>query len=181
MQKNWMTENEELTLKKSMDKLVDVLYFLRKTKNINELTDVYDTFNRYKKFKEKISNYNSDMAYISCLMAKEWLIKRFGSKIKDVLDVSRKSQSTKGFDIDINVDNCRIIAEIKNTVPCKKDGSFGAQQIKSIDNDLHKLRNRKAKHKFFFITNLRSYEILNSEKYKHKNKGIELVLLSKQK
>lgn len=177
MQKKWMTKNEEFVLNKSMEKLVEARSFLRNINNIGDAIDVYEIFDKYKNFKEKISNYNNDMAYISCLMAKKWLIKKIGSEIKDVLDVSEKSQSARGFDIEI--EKYDIIGEIKNTVPCTKNKDFGAQQIKSIENDLNKLRNGKADHKFFFVTNPRSYEILNSEKYKDKIKGIELVLLSR--
>ena len=111
MTSKWMTENEKTALKASMDKLAG-LRALKSTEN------VYDAFDAYKNFKDAIGNYNSDMAYISCLMAKKWLIKRFGNHVSDSLDVSQKSQSAKGFDIELR--ECDIVGEIKNTVPCKK-------------------------------------------------------------
>ena len=74
MTSKWMTENEKQALKGSMDKLAGFLA-LKNTEN------VYDAFDAYRNFKNTIGNYNSDMAYISCLMAKKWLVKRFGNRI----------------------------------------------------------------------------------------------------
>jgi hypothetical protein len=172
MTSKWMTENEKTALKASMDKLAG-LRALKNTEN------VYDAFDAYKNFKDAIGNYNSDMAYISCLMAKKWLIKRFGNHVSDSLDVSQKSQSAKGFDIELR--ECDIVGEIKNTVPCKKDGSFGAQQLASIDSDLQKLRNSGIKNKFFFVTDKKCFDNLKDEKFKQKLKGIELVPLFNEK
>ncbi|MBQ3840460.1 MAG: hypothetical protein II819_11105 [Fibrobacter sp.] len=172
MTSKWMTENEKTALKASMDKLAG-LRALKNTEN------VYDAFDAYKNFKDAIGNYNSDMAYISCLMAKKWLIKRFGNHVSDSLDVSKKSQSAKGFDIEI--EEYDIVGEIKNTVPCKKDGSFGAQQLASIDSDLQKLRNSGVKNKFFFVTDKKCFDNLKDEKFKQKLKGIELVPLFNEK
>ena len=167
-----MTEKEKKALNESMDKLAGFLAF-RITEN------VYDAFEKYQKFKKLVGNYNSDMAYISCLMAKKWLVKRFGNRISVFLDVSKKSQSAKGFDIEI--EKYDIVGEIKNTVPCKKDGGFGAQQMASIDNDLQKLRNFGCKNKFFFVTDKKCFDNLKNEKFKQKLKGIELVPLFKNK
>ena len=172
MTSKWMTENEKTALKASMDKLAG-LRALKNTEN------VYDAFDAYKNFKDAIGNYNSDMAYISCLMAKKWLIKRFGNHVSDSLDVSQKSQSAKGFDIELR--ECDIVGEIKNTVPCKKDGSFGAQQLASIDSDLQKLRNSGIKNKFFFVTDKKCFDNLKDEKFKQKLKGVELVPLFNEK
>ena len=172
MTSKWMTENEKTALKASMDKLAS-LRALKNTEN------VYDAFDAYKNFKDAIGNYNSDMAYISCLMAKKWLIKRFGNHVSDSLDVSKKSQSAKGFDIEFR--ECDIVGEIKNTVPCKKDGSFGAQQLASIDSDLQKLRNSGVKNKFFFVTDKKCFDNLKDEKFKQKLKGTELVPLFNEK
>lgn len=173
MTSKWMTENEKTALKASMDKLAG-LRALKNTEN------VYDAFDAYRNFKDAIGNYNSDMAYISCLMAKKWLIKRFGNHVSDSLDVSKKSQSAKGFDIEI--EECDIVGEIKNTVPCKKkDDGFGAQQIASIERDLEKLRNSGVKNKFFFVTDKKCFDNLKDEKFKQKLKGIELVPLFNEK
>lgn len=173
MASKWMTENEKTALKASMDKLAG-LRALKNTEN------VYDAFDAYKNFKDAIGNYNSDMAYISCLMAKKWLIKRFGNHVSDSLDVSQKSQSAKGFDIELR--ECDIVGEIKNTVPCKKkDDGFGAQQIASIERDLEKLRNSGVKNKFFFVTDKKCFDNLKDEKFKQKLKGIELVPLFNEK
>lgn len=172
MTSKWMTENEKTALKASMDKLAG-LRALKNTEN------VYDAFDAYRNFKDAIGNYNSDMAYISCLMAKKWLIKRFGNHVSDSLDISKKSQSAKGFDIEI--EEYDIVGEIKNTVPCKKDGSFGAQQLASIDSDLQKLRNSGVKNKFFFVTDKKCFDNLKDEKFKQKLKGIELVPLFNEK
>lgn len=173
MTSKWMTENEKTALKASMDKLAG-LRALKNTEN------VYDAFDAYRNFKDAIGNYNSDMAYISCLMAKKWLIKRFGNHVSDSLDVSKKSQSAKGFDIELR--ECDIVGEIKNTVLCKKkDDGFGAQQIASIERDLEKLRNSGVKNKFFFVTDKKCFDNLKDEKFKQKLKGIELVPLFNEK
>ena len=144
-------------------------------------TDVYESFDKYKEFKKKISNYSSDMAYISCLMAKEWLAKKFGDRIKNSLDVALKSQSAKGLDIELEIDKYGvIIGEIKNTVPCKNDGKLlGAQQEKSVKIDLEKLRDKNAAYKYFFVTNEDCARVLCGRNYKKLFKGIKLVLLSR--
>lgn len=55
--------------------------------------------------------------------------------------------NANGYDL-VDVDE-RIIAEIKCNIPCKKDHTYGAQQIKNILDDIEHManENKKKKHK----------------------------------
>ncbi len=75
--------------------------------------------------KRIIGNFDNDISFISCLMAKEFLCRRHSF---NSIDVSAKSQSAPGLDIDeMTLDGHRVIAEIKATIPYKET-DLGAQQ-----------------------------------------------------
>ena len=68
--------------------------------------------------KRIIGNFDNDISFISCLMAKEFLCRRHSFK---TFDVSAKSQSAPGLDVDeMTLDGHRVIAEIKATIPYKE-------------------------------------------------------------
>lgn len=126
--------------------------------------------------KEVQGHIHNDLGFLSTLLAKEWLCKEFPGL---GFGSAEKAQGARGLDIELCTANGeRIVAEIKNTVPCKRDGDFGANQINSISNDVSKLKEAEADHKFFFVTNEKTFNLL---KGKHKSKtpqAIEIVLLS---
>ena len=62
-------------------------------------------------------------------------------EIKEILAVhDAKKPNANGFDIDFVNSNCRILAEIKSTVPINRSDKFGIAQINSILDDAIKLK-----------------------------------------
>ena len=124
-----------------------------------------------------MGNFNTDVSFISCLMATDYLCGQFNL---GNFDVSEKSQSAPGPDIEVyTVEGKKNIAEIKSTNPYK-DNDFGSQQIDSLRNDFSKLKNSSADYKYMFVTNESAYNILN-KKYSAELEGIMLVLLEQKK
>jgi len=126
-------------------------------------------------FRKVQGNISNPISFLACLLAKDYLAKRF-----DVsnFDAASKAQGAPGLDIDFIADKERIIGEIKTTVPysgAKND--FGAQQKMSFRADFLKLGRETADHKFLFVTNRRTHEII-LRKYSHELLGVEIVLLS---
>jgi hypothetical protein len=149
-------------------------------KNYLDNSDIYQTDNTgqiYKYLNEikKIQgNLHNSISYVSCLWVKEYLQKKYNI---DNIDVSSKAQGANGLDIDEKLDDGkRIICEIKTIFPYGKN-DFGAQQKKSFRKDFKKLNETSADYKILFVTELKSFEILN-KKYKNElNENVEIVLL----
>ena len=107
------------------------------------------------------------------MLAKEYLLLNYD--IND-FDVSKKSQSTNGLDIDETLNNGkRIICEIKTIYPYKKN-DFGAEQIKNFRIDFKKLNENIADYKILFVTEQKTFQILN-EKYIDELKNVKIILL----
>ena len=138
--------------------------------------DIYDVYKSFNKIKEILGNFNNDVSFVSCLMAKDFLQSQFDIKN---FDVAEKAQSDPGLDIDVyTTDSKKIIAEIKIMVPYKGT-DFGASQIDSLRNDFRKLHNTKADYKFFFVTEQSAFKVLE-RKYSKEFEGIFLILLGKK-
>ena len=124
-------------------------------------------------------NLSNGKSFGACLLAKQYLMKRF--EIAE-LDVSEKPQGARGPDIDVRTkDGERILAEIKTTVPYKLDRrDFGANQKAELRKDWRKLREATADHKFFFLVERNAYEIVHA-RYKSEVCGIEVILLGDER
>ena len=127
---------------------------------------------------KKIQGNNSnDISLAACILAKRYLADRFNI---GNFDVAAKPQGAPGLDIDLQTqdkDRQRIIGEIKTTVPysgAKND--LGANQKDSFNNDFKKLNKTAADHKFFFVTDQQTYEIVR-QRYADKLQGVTIVLL----
>lgn len=122
-------------------------------------------------------NTSNDFSFLACLLAKGYLSKRF--EIRD-FDAAAKPQAAPGLDVDIiTPDGKRVIVEIKTTVPysgAKND--LGAQQKASFQRDFDKLNRSQADYKFFFITDLKTYNIVQQH-YSKLIPGVEIILLAK--
>jgi hypothetical protein len=106
-------------------------------------------------------------------LAKNYLINNH--KIKDI-DVALKPQSANGLDIDeITEDDKKVIAEIKTIYPYA-DNDFGAAQKNSFRKDFDKLNNTKADYKYLFVTEEKTFKILN-RKYTSELKNVKIILL----
>ena len=173
--------NEENMIKKEIDKVYKSFQKLESLRNalftdVNK-GDIYEIFRFFNNIKEIMGNFNTDVSFISCLMATDYLCGQFNL---GNFDVSEKSQSAPGPDIEVyTVEGKKNIAEIKSTNPYK-DNDFGSQQIDSLRNDFSKLKNSSADYKYMFVTNESAYNILN-KKYSAELEGIMLVLLEQKK
>lgn len=121
-------------------------------------------------------NINNDISFIACLMAKDYLVSRFNI---GMFDIAAKPQGAPGLDIDlITSEGEHIIAEIKATVPysgAKND--LGANQRKTFEHDFDKLNRTQAHHKFFFVTDRATFNIVQ-QKYASQVPGVKVVLLT---
>ncbi|MCR5614089.1 hypothetical protein [Treponema sp.] len=168
-------EQDELT--KSFSKLNRLIDEIELSKLDSQDFDIYEVYKSFNKVKEIMGNFNNDISFVACLMAKDFLQSQFD--IED-FDVSEKPQSAPGLDLEVYTkDLKKIIAEIKTTQPYKEN-DFGAKQIESLRNDFKKLHNVAADYKFLFVTEYSAYEVLK-RKYIKEYEGISLVLLEKIK
>ncbi|MCQ2588485.1 MAG: hypothetical protein MJ174_10245 [Treponema sp.] len=173
--------NEENMTKKEIDTVYKSFQKLDSLRNALftevDTGDIYEVFNFFNHIKEVMGNFNNDVSFISCLMAKDYLCNQFNF---GHFDVAEKSQSAPGPDIEVyTADGKKIVAEIKSTIPYK-DNDFGSQQIDSLRNDFSKLKKSSADYKYMFVTNEMAYNILN-KKYSDELEGIMLVLLKRKK
>jgi hypothetical protein len=130
-------------------------------------------YNYLNNIKDIIGNFNEKLSFISCLLAKKYLMEIY--KIEN-FDVALKSQSATGLDIDINtIDGKRIIAEIKTT-NALNENNLGAKQKESICEDLNKLKNKVADYKYLFLTEVNTYNIVKRN-YEEKYKDIKIIIL----
>jgi len=133
-----------------------------------------ECYNYMNKIKSIIENYNTDISFISCLMAKEYLIDKY--EIEN-FDIGSKSQTAPGLDIDLMTkDGIHIIAEIKATMSIR-NSNLGSQQRDKICEDLRKLNEQNADKKYFFVTEQNTYNII-IKKLKRELNDIEIVLLN---
>ena len=168
-------DSEKFQLDNSINKLYNLENFLENFYYDNN-QDIYSLFQIFNNVKEILGNFNTDVSFISCLMAKDYLCNRFTF---NEFDVSEKSQSAPGLDIVVYTDESKkIIGEIKTTNPYKEN-DFGAQQIVSLRKDFEKLKLNSADYKFLFVTNKKAFEILK-RKYINELPNINLVLLEKE-
>ena len=125
-------ETEKNQIRKTFYKLQELMTELRSCNIDFEDLDVYEVYKSLNQIKEIMGNFNNDIGFVSCLMAKEFLETQFHLK---EFDVSEKSQSASGLDIEVYTeDSKRIVAEIKTTCPYKTN-DFGSNQIESLRNE----------------------------------------------
>ena len=123
--------------------------------------------------KRILGNFNEDVSFIASLMAKEFLIVRH--QLSN-FDIALKSQSAKGLDIDeVTTDGARIIAELKATIPYYET-NLGGKQKEEFFKDFKRLQTTEAKFKYFFVTELKTFEIVK-RRYLGHLEGVTLVLL----
>lgn len=162
-------------------------YLQKIAKRLNQLRDFLDSadfeqdmhigkwFECLSQVKAIQGNVNNNISFIACLMAKNYLAQRFDIK---EFDISIKPQGAPGLDIDLKTaDDERIIGEIKTTVPysgAKND--LGAKQKETFQHDFNKLNTTPANHKFFFVTDRATFEVMQ-RRYASQIPGVNIVLL----
>ena len=118
-------------------------------------------------------NLSNSISFIATLLAKRHLATRLDL---GGFDAAEKAQGAPGVDIDVNSpDGRHIVAEIKTTVPYGET-DFGAAQKREFQKDFDKLNESNAAHKFMFVTDDRTFELLRS-KYASRIPGVCIVNL----
>jgi len=110
-----------------------------------------------KKQKEIIGNIDMDIHFLTSYLANSFLGKRHGVTI----DMT-KAVGSSGMDIELE----QVVAEIKTTTPYLEN-DFGARQKETIKKDLERLENADKKHKYFFVIDDKTEQILKQKYSKH--------------
>lgn len=172
------TKNEINEINAIYKKVNAIKEFMNSNEFPEQQSNIIEIFNYLDKLRSTQGNINNDISLIATLLSKEYIVKTHGGQWS--FDAAEKKQGANGLDIDIQYDKQeRLVAEIKTTVPYHQH-DFGAAQRESIQRDIDKLNNASAQYKYFFVTNLRAYEILQKESYKNRMKNITLVLLTNE-
>lgn len=126
------------------------------------------------RFKDGLGNLNNNIGFFATLLAKEYLVKTLAIPPFDAAD---KAQGAPGLDIDLRTANGRrVIAEIKTTHPYKLD-DLGSKQLETFKKDAERLRSESADHKFFFLTDSETFDIMKKPRYRELFHGIRVILL----
>jgi hypothetical protein len=141
------TEGEEKQLVDIISKINALKNYLNNS-GINQTDNVGQIYKYLNKIKNIQGNLHHSISYVSCLWAKEYLLKKYNI---DNIDVSIKPQGANGLDIDKKLDDGkRIICEIK-TIFSYGENDFGAQQKESFRKDFKKVNETQAEYKLLFV------------------------------
>jgi hypothetical protein len=123
-------------------------------------------------------NFSNDVSFVATVLAKRYLSARFDI---GAYDAAAKAQGAQGLDIDlVTADGQHIVGEIKTTVPYSKArDDLGSKQKETFIKDFEKLNAAEADHKFFFVTDRKTYEVVQ-QRYLHLIPGVEVVLLTEE-
>jgi len=173
MKNSYIKDGELQYLAKISNKINNAKNYLNSyslDRNSSDFKYWYDFLNNLKKI---FGNFNNDISFISSMMVKEFLFLNHNIK---PYNIELGSQNAPGIDIDTETsEGERIIAEIKSTTPYKKN-DLGAQQKKTFFKDFAKLKECEADYKYFFLTEIKTFEIVKN-KYKDNLEGVAIVLL----
>lgn len=167
------TERERSYRDRILGKLAD----LRECLNAQSLDpdgSPAEWYHHLNQMKGILGNTNNDVSFVATLLAKMYLIKRFG----DVqFDAAQKAQGAPGLDVDVTVGHERVVGEIKTTTPYNGP-DFGAQQKAMFEKDFAKLAAADAPYKFMFVTEPATFDILCRPSYRAKLVGVTIVQLA---
>jgi hypothetical protein len=169
-----LTTAERAYLARSVKILDDLKQFLcAETCNFETISPL--AFYSYiAKAKLILGNLNLSVSFAGNLMAKHYLM---GIFTMTPFDAAQKPQGAPGLDIDATtIDGKRVVAEIKTT-DSYLTNDLGAQQKAEFRKDFEKLRSAQAEHKFFFVTEARTFEAMK-KKYAREIPGVTVVLLT---
>jgi hypothetical protein len=167
-----LTPGERQAVKEILDRIAALAGFLEKSPVPTD-PDLGVLYSYLAHLKEIQGNSNNDVSLVACLMAKEYLNRQLEMKPFNAVS---KAQGAAGLDIDERTKaGARVVAEIKTTMPYgPKD--LGAAQQSSFEKDFKKLDAAAAAHRFFFVTEPRTFELMRV-KYAAKIPGVTVVLL----
>lgn len=169
-----LTENEQAYLDYILSRVDALRDHLNRT-NLDLDADLGAWLTAISELRAIQGNISNDVSFLATLMVKQYLTERFPI---EPFDAAEKAQGAPGLDIDITTaDGKRIVGEIKTTVPYQAERrDLGAAQRSSFQKDFKKLNEAEAAHKFFFVTDPLTYEIMH-ERYVSEIPGVEVVLL----
>ena len=161
-----------------LDSIANRLQCLKTFLNTQDIPSADSSSKDWQKYLTAIKsiegNLDNSVSFVACLLAKEYLLTKFSFTS---LDVAEKHQNASGLDISTTtVDGRRIIAEIKTTTPAGNHGDLGANQKATFRKDFAKLNKSIADHKFFFVTDSLTFQVMKS-KYAREIPGVTVVLL----
>lgn len=173
MDSSYLTSNEINAISQTRHRIRRLAeFFMNNSPPDNDIADEW--FYYLAKFKDELGNFNNDISFFAILMAETYLINTLNIL---PFDSAAKAQGASGLDIDELARNgSRIIGEIKTTHPYKMN-DLGAQQSATFKKDAEKLRRENAEHKFFFVTDTATFDIMKKPKYRQMFTGIKIVLL----
>ena len=169
-----ISEQELAKMKEIQSKLSQVRAHLVESKfpSLDETSFWYSYLATIKSIQ---GNFNNDISFLATLMAKQYLEKKY--ELQN-FDAAEKPQGAPGLDIDIRLPNGRrLVAEIKTTSPYKSN-DLGAKQKEMFEKDFTKLANAEADVKLFFLTELKTFELMKKPKYRSQLSGVIVVLLT---
>lgn len=170
--KHELTSNERQAVKAILDRIAALALFLEKSP-IPEGAESDVLYSYLARMKEIQGNTDNGVSLVACLMAKEYLNHQLGM---EPFDVSRKAQGAAGLDIDERTTaGARVVGEIKTTMPYGAD-DLGSAQRATFEKDFRKLNTASAEHRFFFVTEQRTFELMRV-KYGSRIPGVTVVLL----
>jgi CobQ-like glutamine amidotransferase family enzyme len=171
-----LSDKESDALKVTARKLTDLRDYLN-TCSLGEGIDLRRLKTAVEQVQEIQGNLANDGSLIACVLARQFLQRRFEIP---AFDAAAKPQGAPGLDVDVLTSSQkRIIGEIKTTVPHERNRrDLGANQKATFIKDFEKLEGKEAQHKFFFVTNPLTHEVV-SERYgnRFRDGNIEFVLL----
>jgi hypothetical protein len=171
-----LTQNESEALKKTAKKLCKLRDLLHSCP-LDENVDLCRLNTAVEQAQEIQGNLANDGSLIACVLARQFLQRRFEIP---AFDAAAKPQGAPGLDVDVLTSSSeRIIGEVKTTVPYdRKRRDLGANQKATFIKDFEKLERKEAQHKFFFVINPLTHEVVSVRYGKRLRDGnIELVLL----
>lgn len=173
-QANVVENTEASYIEKISNKLIEAQAFINNA-DVDAFSkiDVIEQFELLKGLRRILGNIDNDMSFIGCLLIKEFLQSRHDFP---ELNMALKAQGSPGLDIDeMTADGKRVIGELKTTYPYKEN-DLGAQQKNSFIKDFEKLQRNDAEHKYFFLTERHTFDIVCT-KYLNHLQGVHIVLL----
>ncbi|MGI6285915.1 hypothetical protein SEF58_08865 [Neomoorella humiferrea] len=169
-----MTAGERQRLFNIAEKLANIQRFLNTVNIGKEHLNLEEWYKTVSNFKRLLKNFDNDVSFIACLLAKHFLSMKHNLPL---IDIAARPQGAPGLDLDITTkDGKRIIAEIKTTIPYHVS-ELGAHQRQAFLRDFKKLRENKADYKYFFVTERYAYEVIRRHYAKYLTEEISLVLL----
>jgi hypothetical protein len=167
-----LTPGERQAVQGILDRIAMLARFLEQ-RPVPEDADAGVLYGYLASMKKIQGNTDNGVSLVACLMAKEYLTRQLDMQ---PFDVAAKPQGAAGLDIDeCTTAGARVVAEIKTTMPYGAN-DLGNAQRSSFEKDFKKLNAATAVHRFFFVTERRTFELIRG-KYASKIPGVNVVLL----